>query len=101
MLKKKLFACLLLCLSVVVSAHPSLAQEKGRSKDPVTQMQRDGWKIVQDGVLQRERGAGQVETFVFGAPFWVVCELAVTDAPLRGPSVIVWVVGAPATAAVE
>ena len=71
MLKKQLFACLLLCLSVVVSAHPSLAQEKGRSKDPVTQMQRDGWKIVQDGVLQRERGAGQVETFVFGAPGFV------------------------------
>lgn len=72
MLKKQLVACLLLCLSIVVSAHPGLAQDaKARSNDPVAQMLRNGWKIVQDGVLQREHGANQVETFVFGAPGFI------------------------------
>jgi hypothetical protein len=71
-MKKQLFACLLLCLSLVVSAYPSFAQDKARqSNDPIAQLLRDGWKIVQDGVLQRERGAHQVETYVFGAPGFV------------------------------
>src|SRR3954468_19396390 len=66
---KKLSVCLLLCLSIVASTHPGVAQdEKSRSNDPIAQMQRDGWKIVKDGVLQRERGAGQIESFVFGVP---------------------------------
>jgi hypothetical protein len=68
MLKKQCLACLLLCLSLVGSAHLSLAQDtKARSNDPIAQLLRQGWKIVQDGVLQRDRGAYQVETFVFGA----------------------------------
>jgi hypothetical protein len=67
-MRKQLFACLLLCLSLVVSAYPALAQDKGRSNDPIVQLQREGWKIVQDGVLQRDRGANQVETYVFGVP---------------------------------
>jgi hypothetical protein len=65
-MKKQLFACLVLALSFVGTVHPGLAQEKGRSNDPISQLQRDGWKIVQDGVLQRDLGAGKVETFVFG-----------------------------------
>jgi hypothetical protein len=68
---KKFVACLLFCLAVVVSVHPGLAQDKSRSNDPIAQMQRAGWKIVQDGVMQRERGVGQVETFVFGSPGFV------------------------------
>jgi hypothetical protein len=68
MLKKQLVASLLLFLSMIGTAHLSVAQEtKARSSDPITQLLRQGWKIVQDGVLQRDRGAGQVETFVFGA----------------------------------
>jgi hypothetical protein len=68
MLKKQLIACLLLFVSMIGSAHLSVAQEtKARSNDPIAQLLRQGWKIVQDGVLQRDRGAGQVETFVFGA----------------------------------
>jgi hypothetical protein len=66
-MRKQFLACLLLCLAVVVTVQPGFAQEKGRSTDPITQMQRDGWRIVQDGVLQRDLGAGKVETFVFGA----------------------------------
>ncbi|HEX4494434.1 MAG TPA: hypothetical protein VIE43_02090 [Thermoanaerobaculia bacterium] len=68
---KKFVACLLFCLAVLVSVHPGLAQDKSRSNDPIAQMQRAGWKIVQDGVMQRERGVGQVETFVFGSPGFV------------------------------
>lgn len=68
MLKKQLIACLLVFVSMIGSAHLSAAQEtKARSNDPISQLLRQGWKIVQDGVLQRDRGAGQVETFVFGA----------------------------------
>lgn len=67
MLKKQLVATLLLFLSMVGSAHLSAAQEsKAASNDPISQLLRQGWKIVQDGVLQRERGAHQVETYVFG-----------------------------------
>jgi hypothetical protein len=68
MLKKQLVAFLLLLLSLIGTAHLSLAQDtKARSNDPISQLLRQGWKIVQDGVLQRDRGVGQVETFVFGA----------------------------------
>lgn len=67
MLKKQLIACLLVLVSMIGSAHLSAAQEtKARSNDPIAQLLRQGWKIVQDGVLQRDRGVGQVETFVFG-----------------------------------
>lgn len=67
-MKKQLVVSLLLFLSVIGTAHLSAAQEtKARSNDPISQLLRQGWKIVQDGVLQRDRGAGQVETFVFGA----------------------------------
>jgi hypothetical protein len=72
MLKKSFLASLMLCLSLFGSTQLSFAQEaKARSNDPIAQMVRQGWKIVQDGVLQRERGAHQVETFVFGAPGFV------------------------------
>src|SRR3982750_901541 len=68
MLKKQLIACLLLFASIIGTAHLSVAQEtKARSNDPISQLLRQGWKIVQDGVLQRDRGAGQVGTFGFGA----------------------------------
>jgi len=68
-MKKLFLASLMLCLSILGTTHPSLAQgAKARSNDPIAQMLRQGWKIVQDGVLQRDRGAHQVETFVFGSP---------------------------------
>jgi hypothetical protein len=69
---KKIFAGFLLCLALLVSAQAGLAQDKARqSNDPIAQLLRDGWKIVQDGVLQRERGAHHVETYVFGAPGFI------------------------------
>ena len=61
----------LLCLCLVSSAFPILAQA-GRNPgddgdDPVAKLQRAGWTIVQDGVLQRQARPGETETFVFGA----------------------------------
>ena len=41
-------------------------QEKS-SDDVIASMLRQGWKIKQDGVLQRDRGPHQTETFVFGS----------------------------------
>jgi hypothetical protein len=71
-MKKLFLASLMLCLSILGTTHLSLAQDtKARSNDPIAQMLRQGWKIVQDGVLQRDRGAHQVETFVFGTPGFV------------------------------
>jgi hypothetical protein len=68
----RIFVGLLLCLALLVGSQAGLAQDKARqSNDPIAQLLRDGWKIVQDGVLQRERGAHQVETYVFGAPGFV------------------------------
>lgn len=61
--KKCLLAALMLFLSLG-SAHPGLTQEN--SGDTLAQMQQEDWKIVQSGVLQRELGEGEVETFVFG-----------------------------------
>src|SRR5215218_7391815 len=71
-MKQWFLASLMLCLSMFGTTHPSFAQDtKARSNDPIAQMLRQGWKIVQDGVLQRDRGAHQVETFVFGSPGFV------------------------------
>jgi hypothetical protein len=71
-MKKLFLASLMLCLSILGTTHLSLAQDtKARSNDPIAQMLRQGWKIVQDGVLQRDRGAHQIETFVFGTPGFV------------------------------
>jgi hypothetical protein len=68
MLKKLCLACLLLCLALISSTHPALAREAQKSSngDLLSQLQREGWKIVRIGVLQRELVRGQVESFVFG-----------------------------------
>ncbi len=67
MTKKLLFACLLLCLSFFSSTTPALAQpDRDAGGDPLAKLEKEGWKIVQDGVLQRQTNPGEVETFVFG-----------------------------------
>ncbi len=65
---KKLFISLVLCLSLLGAANPILAQaDQNSEQDVLAQLQREGWKIVSGGVLQRELRAGEVESFVFGA----------------------------------
>lgn len=68
MLKKLCLACLLLCLGLVSSTHPALARDaqKSSNDDLLSQLQSEGWKIVKNGVLQRELMPGRVESFVFG-----------------------------------
>lgn len=64
---RKVFVTLTLCLSLLGGTTPILAQaEEKTDEDVLLQLQRQGWKIVKDGVLQRELKAGEVETFVFG-----------------------------------
>ncbi len=66
---KKLFLSLALCLSLLGIVNPVLAQADQKSgDDTLAQLQREGWKIVKDGVLQREPREGEVESFVFGVP---------------------------------
>ena len=67
MTKRLLFACLLLCLSLFAFAPPALTQaDRDSGGDPLVKLEKEGWKIVQDGVLQRQAQPGETETFVFG-----------------------------------
>lgn len=67
MKKQWVLTVLVLCLSLLFgNSHPSLAQ--AGSDDTLATLLREGWKIVSDGVLQRELRAGEVESFVFGVP---------------------------------
>jgi hypothetical protein len=75
---KKFFISLVLCLSLVGSVNPALAQADQKSgEDTLAQLQREGWKIVSDGLLQRELIPGAVESFAFGVPgfTWKVKDL--------------------------
>lgn len=62
MTKRSPLPGLLLCLSLLSSAIPGLAQT-----DPLARLEREGWTLVQEGVLQRQPEPGAVETVVFGA----------------------------------
>jgi hypothetical protein len=77
MKKQWILTILVLCLSLF-GAHLSLAQDLQQSSDDtLTRMLAEGWKIVNDGVLQRELVPGQVESFAFGVPgfTWKVKDL--------------------------
>jgi hypothetical protein len=67
-MKKLVLTALVLCLSLLGTPRSSFADQGDRASanDPIAKMQAQGWKIVGDGVLQRERRAGEVETFVYG-----------------------------------
>ena len=68
MTKSPLLPGLLFCLCLFSSAFPGLSQaDRDSGDDPVAKLQRAGWKIVQDGVLQRQTRSNEIETFVFGA----------------------------------
>lgn len=66
---RKTFIFLALCLTLCGAASQVLAQADAKSnEDVLAQLQREGWKIVKDGVLQRELIPGEIESFVFGVP---------------------------------
>jgi hypothetical protein len=68
-MKKLCLAFLMLGLALVGGTRLGLAQDlqEKTSDDAIASMLRDGWTIKQDGVLQRDRGPHQTETFVFGS----------------------------------
>jgi hypothetical protein len=75
---KKLFLSLALCLALFGVVSPALAQTDQKSgEDTLAQLQREGWKIVSDGLLQRELVPGEVESFAFGVSgfIWKVKDL--------------------------
>src|SRR5690349_17131110 len=66
MMKRALLAGLL-CLSLFAARDPVQAQAGRTARDDLlTKLERSGWKIAQEGVLQRQPSPGEVETFVFG-----------------------------------
>lgn len=66
-MKKWSLISLMLCLILLGGTRLGLAQAvQETSDDTIASMLRDGWKIKQDGVLQRDQGPHQTETFVFG-----------------------------------
>ena len=66
-MSKKLFVALALCLLLLGGANLILAQASDTTdEDVLSHLQKEVWKIVRDGVLQRELRAGEVENFVFG-----------------------------------
>ncbi len=86
MTKKPLLACLLLCLSIFTFTTPALTQANRDSDgDPIVKLEKAGWRIVQDGVLQRQTQPGEIETFVFGVEgfTWKLRELGGQLAFLR------------------
>lgn len=75
---KKLFLSLVLCLSLLGAINPVLAQADVKpGEDTLAKLQREGWKIVNEGVLRRELKPGKVESFVFGVPgfTWKIQEM--------------------------
>jgi hypothetical protein len=64
---KKITLCLALA-GLVAWSLPGMAEsaDPDLGRDPLAKMQKEGWKIVQDGVLRRELRPNKVETFVFG-----------------------------------
>jgi len=76
-----LFASLVLCLTVFSGTRLSLAapmSAKASPSDSYDQMLKEGWNPVAEGVLQRDRGDGTVETFAFGSEglTWAAQQLA-------------------------
>ena len=67
MTKRSRLIAPLLCLLFAGAVSPSLAQAgRDSGEDPLARMEKDGWNIVQKGVLQRQLNPGEIETFVYG-----------------------------------
>jgi hypothetical protein len=58
-----------LCLSLVITGARAGSAQQVQPLDPewLTQMYEEGWRKVQEGVLQRDTGGGQLETLSYGA----------------------------------
>lgn len=66
-MKRSMLSALSFCFFMCGTVLPALAQAgPALDKDPLLKLQKEGWKVVQDGVLRRELRPNEVETFVFG-----------------------------------
>lgn len=69
-------ASALLCLAILIASTQATSAQQVQPLDPewLQTMYAEGWRKVQEGVLQRDAGKGQVETFGYGAEGlqWVV-----------------------------
>jgi hypothetical protein len=74
---KRLLVGLLFCVSLLTFVLPGRTQAD-RDSDPLVKLEKAGWKIVQDGVLQRQAKPHATETFVFGVEgfTWKLQELS-------------------------
>jgi hypothetical protein len=67
-----------LCLAMMIGARAGSAQQvQPLEPEWLTQMYAEGWEKIQEGVLQRDTGGGQPETFTYGAEGlqWVIGSL--------------------------
>ena len=86
-MKRFLLSGLWFCLFMWGTVLPALDQaDPGLGRDPLMKLQKEGWKIVQDGVLRRELKTNEIETFVFGeAGFsWKLRDLQVDSRSFEG-----------------
>jgi hypothetical protein len=68
--KLKLFSVsTILCLAMMITGVRAGSAQQVQPLEPewLRQMYAEGWQKVQDGVLQRDTGGGQLETFTYGA----------------------------------
>ena len=65
-----------LCLSMMITSALASSAQQVQALEPewLTQMYEQGWQKVQEGVLQRDTGGGQLETFGYGSEGlqWIV-----------------------------
>src|SRR5215213_3124397 len=66
---KLLSVATLLCLALMITGALAASAQQVQPLEPawLTQMYAEGWQKIQEGVLQRETGGGEYETFTYGA----------------------------------
>lgn len=67
-MKSRILSVSILCLAILINgARAGSAQVQPLDPEWLQKMHAEGWRKVQEGVLQRDVGKGQVETFGYGA----------------------------------
>jgi hypothetical protein len=66
---KLLSVSAIFCLAMMITGALAGSAQQVQPLEPewLTQMYAEGWQKIQEGVLQRETGAGEYETFTYGA----------------------------------
>lgn len=66
---KLLSVSAIFCLAMMITGALAVSAQQVQPLEPewLTQMYAEGWQKIQEGVLQRETGGGEYETFTYGA----------------------------------